>query len=219
VQLNDTYRHKGLRRQLIDEIKAKGIKDENVLAAMLALPRHFFLDSAFEEWAYMDKAFPIGNEQTISQPYTVAYMTHKLDVQKGDSILEIGTGSGYQAALLALLGATVYTIERQEDLYKRTKKLLKELNFNSIRCFFRDGTNGLPEYAPFHKIIVTAGTPSVPEALRQQLAIGGVMIIPVGKDNVQYMQKITRHDLNHFETKEMDTFKFVPFLKGVNKHK
>jgi protein-L-isoaspartate(D-aspartate) O-methyltransferase len=219
VQLNDTYRHKGLRRQLIEEVKAKGIKDENVLEAMSALPRHFFLDTAFEEWAYMDKAFPIGNEQTISQPYTVAYMSSMLSVKKGETILEIGTGSGYQAAILCLLGAKVYTIERQEDLFKRTKKLLDTLNFTSIRCFFRDGTNGLPEYAPFNKIIVTAGIPSVPEALRQQLTIGGMMIIPVGKDNVQNMQKIIRHDTHEFEIVEMDTFRFVPFLKGVNKQK
>jgi protein-L-isoaspartate(D-aspartate) O-methyltransferase len=219
VQLNDTYRHKGLRRQLIDELKAKGIKDEKVLEAMSSLPRHYFLDSAFEEWAYLDKAFPIGNEQTISQPYTVAYMTTLLAVKQGENILEIGTGSGYQAAILALLGARVYTVERQEHLYKRTKKLLERLDLTDVRCFFKDGTNGLPEYAPFHKIIVTAGIPAVPEALRQQLAIGGILIIPVGKDAGQRMLKIVRHDTNEFETIENDTFRFVPFLKGVNKHK
>jgi protein-L-isoaspartate(D-aspartate) O-methyltransferase len=219
VQLNDTYRHKGLRRQLIDELKAKGIKDEKVLDAMSSLPRHFFLDSAFEEWAYLDKAFPIGNEQTISQPYTVAYMTALLAVKQGENILEIGTGSGYQAAILALLGARVYTVERQEHLYKRTKKLLERLDLTDVRCFFKDGTHGLPEYAPYHKIIVTAGIPAVPEALRQQLAIGGILIIPVGKDAGQRMLKIVRHDTNEFETIENDTFRFVPFLKGVNKHK
>jgi protein-L-isoaspartate(D-aspartate) O-methyltransferase len=219
VQLNDTYRHKGLRRQLIDELKAKGIKDEKVLDAMSTLPRHFFLDTAFEEWAYLDKAFPIGNDQTISQPYTVAYMTTLLAVKQGENILEVGTGSGYQAAILALLGARVYTVERQEHLYKRTKRLLERLDLSNIRCFFKDGTNGLPEYAPYHKIIVTAGIPAVPEALRQQLAIGGIMIIPVGKDAGQRMQKIVRHDTNEFEIIENDTFRFVPFLKGVNKHK
>ncbi len=219
MQLNDTYRHKGLRRQLIDELKAKGIKDEKVLEAMSSLPRHFFLDTAFEEWAYMDKAFPIGNDQTISQPYTVAYMTTLLAVKQGENILEIGTGSGYQAAILALLGAKVYTVERQEHLYKRTKRLLERLDLSNIKCFFKDGTNGLPEYAPFHKIIVTAGIPAVPEALRQQLAIGGILIIPVGKDEGQRMLKIVRHNTNEFETIENDTFRFVPFLKGVNKHK
>ncbi len=215
--MEDSYRHKGLRRQLIDELRHKGITDERVLDVMNTLPRHFFLDKAFEEWAYSDKAFPIGNEQTISQPYTVAYMTALLDIKKGDRVLEIGTGSGYQAAILTLLGARVYTVERQESLYIKTKKLLKDLNFNNIRCFFKDGTIGLSEFAPFDKIIVTAAAPSVPDDLKTQLAIGGTLVIPVGGENGQMMQKITRTDDAAFKTITLDKFRFVPFLLGVKK--
>jgi protein-L-isoaspartate(D-aspartate) O-methyltransferase len=215
--LQDTYRHKGLRRQLIDELRARGIKDDAILDAMYALPRHYFLDKAFEEWAYVDKAFPIGSEQTISQPFTVAYMTKLLEVQKGERILEIGTGSGYQAALLAQLGARVYTVERQEPLYKKAKTLLKNLGFINVRCFFRDGSDGLPDFAPYDKIIVTAGTPSVPAALKSQLAISGLMVVPVGDENGQRMYKITRLNETDFEEKVYDKFRFVPFLQGVIK--
>ena len=215
--VQDNYRHKGLRRQLIEEIRAKGIKDERVLTAMGTLPRHYFLDKAFEEWAYADKPFPIGNEQTISQPFTVAYMTSLLDVQKNDRILEIGTGSGYQAAILTMLGARVYTVERQEELHKNAKELLKKLGLNNIRCFFSDGTIGLPEYAPYNKIIVTAGILSVPDSLRQQLSIGGVMVIPVGGEEGQRMQHIERIDETQYKVKELEKFRFVPFLSGVNK--
>lgn len=213
----DTYRHKGLRRQLIDELRARGIKDDAILDAMYALPRHFFLDKAFEEWAYVDKAFPIGSEQTISQPFTVAYMTTLLDVKKGERILEIGTGSGYQAALLGQLGARVYSVERQEPLYKKAKTLLKNLGYAGVRCFFRDGSNGLPEFAPYNKIIITAGTPSVPEPLKGQLAIGGIMVVPIGDENGQRMYKITRLNETDFEEKVYDKFRFVPFLQGVIK--
>ena len=163
-----------------------GITDEQVLAAIQAVPRHLFLEKAFEEHAYEDKPFPIGFAQTISQPFTVAYQTALLDVQPGDRILEIGTGSGYQAAVLAVLGARVYSIERQEGLYVAAKELLARLGHNKIRCFFGDGTKGLPDFAPYDKIIVTAGAPVVPEALKNQLRIGGRLIIPVGED-VQYM--------------------------------
>jgi protein-L-isoaspartate(D-aspartate) O-methyltransferase len=217
--MNDSYRHKGLRRQLIDEIRVKGIKDERVLDAMSILPRHFFLEKAFEEHAYADKAFPIGNDQTISQPYTVAYMTSLLDIEKGDKVLEIGTGSGYQAAILATLGARVYTVERQEELYKRTKELLKKLNFNTLRCYFGDGSIGLSDYAPYDKIIVTAGAPIIPDALKEQLAINGVLVIPVGENDGQRMHYIKRISDNEYESKALDKFRFVPFLSGLNKMK
>lgn len=214
IHVKDTYRHKGLRRRLIGELQKKGISDERVLEAMGALPRHFFLDKAFEEWAYEDKPFPIGSEQTISQPYTVAYMSSLLNVQAREKVLEIGTGSGYQAAILALLGGRVYTVERHESLYLKAKEMLHSLNMNNIRCFHRDGFKGLPEYAPFDKIMVTAGAPEVPDALRQQLAIGGVMVIPVGK-TAQKMYRIERIDETHYDEKEMGDFRFVPFLKGL----
>jgi protein-L-isoaspartate(D-aspartate) O-methyltransferase len=217
--MNDSYRHKGLRRQLIEEIRAKGIKDERVLDAMSLLPRHFFLEKAFEEHAYADKAFPIGNDQTISQPYTVAYMTSLLDIKKGDKVLEIGTGSGYQAAILATLGARVYTVERQEELYKKTKELLKTLNFNTLRCYFGDGSVGLPDYAPYDKIIVTAGAPIVPDALKEQLEINGVLVIPVGENDGQRMYYIKRISDKEYESKALDKFRFVPFLSGLNKMK
>lgn len=212
--LTDTYRHKGLRKRLVDALAQRGIKDQAVLAAIGAVPRHFFLDKAFEEHAYEDKPFPIGNEQTISQPYTVAYMTELLEVKRGDRILEIGTGSGYQAAVLAAMGARVFTVERQEALYLSAKKLLAAIGFSSVRCFFRDGSKGMPEYAPYDKIVVTAGAPVVPEPLLQQLRTGGMLIIPVGED-VQYMYRITRLTETEFKEEIFDAFRFVPFLEGV----
>ena len=215
--MTDSYRHKGLRRQMIEELRAKGIADEAVLEAMDTLPRHFFLDSAFDVWAYSDNAFPIGNNQTISQPYTVAYMTALLDVKQGDKILEIGTGSGYQGAVLALLGARVYTIERQEFLYKRTKDFLKKLGFKTVKCFFGDGTQGLAEFAPYDKMMVTAGSNSVPKILLSQLNINGILVMPIGDSKSQVMRKITRTGDHTFETIELENFRFVPFLKGVNK--
>ena len=218
--MEDTYRHKGLRRQLIDELRLKGIKDENVLNAMNLLPRHFFLESAFEELAYSDKAFPIDNQQTISQPYTVAFMTSLLDVRKKQKILEIGTGSGYQAALLSILGARVYTVERQEILFNKAKVLLKNLGLGVVKCFFGDGSIGLPNFEPYDRIIVTAGVAqSVPEELKKQLAIGGIMVVPIGDAAKQKMYKIIRHDIDSFEEIQTDSFRFVPFLKGVNKIK
>ncbi|MEQ1746864.1 MAG: protein-L-isoaspartate(D-aspartate) O-methyltransferase [Saprospiraceae bacterium] len=214
--MTDTYRHKGLRKRLVDALRQRGVQDESVLSAINAVPRHFFLDKAFEEHAYEDKPFPIGNEQTISQPYTVAYMTALLDLGRGDRVLEIGTGSGYQAAILAVMGARVYTVERQESLYLRSKELLAQLGFSTVRCFFRDGTNGLPEYAPYNAIVVTAGAPVVPEALREQLAIGGLLVIPVG-ETVQYMCRIERLSQTEYSEKMLDAFRFVPFLEGVNR--
>ncbi len=215
--MHDSYRHKGLRRQLIEELRAKGIDDERVLAAMMTLPRHFFLEKAFEEWAYTDKAFPIGNEQTISQPFTVAYMTRLLEVQKRQKVLEIGTGSGYQAAILSLLEARVYTVERQEELFLQTKTFLKTLGLTHIRCFFRDGSVGLPEFEPYDRIIVTAAASSVPEALKAQLTISGIMVIPVGGEEGQRMYRITRLSETDYEEQAFEKFRFVPFLKGVNK--
>lgn len=214
--MEDNYRHKGMRKRLIDKLRKRGIDDERVLEVMGKLPRHYFLDRAFEEHAYEDKAFPIGNEQTISQPYTVAYQTVLLDVQPREKVLEIGTGSGYQAAILAMLGGRVYTVERQEVLYKRTKALLEQLQLGNIRCFFRDGSRGLPEYAPFDKIIVTAGAEEAPQALLEQLRIGGSMVIPIGK-KVQKMYRITRIAEKDFREETFDRFRFVPFLAGTRR--
>ncbi|MCA0236392.1 MAG: protein-L-isoaspartate(D-aspartate) O-methyltransferase [Bacteroidetes bacterium] len=215
--MTDTYRHKGLRKRMVDTLRQRGISDETVLAAMAAVPRHFFLDRAFEEHAYEDKPFPIGHEQTISQPFTVAYQSALLHIQPRDKVLEIGTGSGYQAAILAVLGARVYTIERQEGLYHQAKSLLDQMGFSSIKCFFGDGTAGLKQFAPFDKIIVTAGAPVVPESLREQLNWpGGVLVIPVG-ESVQMMHKITRLSATQYQEEVLDSFRFVPFLKGVKK--
>lgn len=216
--MQDTYRHRGLRKRMIDDLRQHGIQDKPVLSAMEAVPRHFFLDKAFEEHAYADKPFPIGQEQTISQPYTVAYQTTLLEIRNRDRVLEIGTGSGYQAAILAALGARVYSIERQEALYVATKKLLADLGFTTVKCFFGDGTRGLPDFAPYDKIIVTAGAPVVPDALKQQLLIGGILVIPVGAET-QYMYKITRRSVTEFQEEMLDAFRFVPFLPGVVKTK
>ena len=214
--LTDTYRHKGLRKRLIEDLRKRGITDEAVLAAMQAVPRHVFLDKAFEDHAYEDKPFPIGHEQTISQPFTVAYQSALLNIKTGDRVLEIGTGSGYQAAILAVLGAKVYTVERQEGLYHRSKELLQSMGFRTVHCFLRDGSQGLPHYAPFDKIIVTAGAPVVPEPLKQQLVIGGVLVIPVGEE-VQKMLKITRISESDFQLETLDNFRFVPFLEGIKR--
>jgi protein-L-isoaspartate(D-aspartate) O-methyltransferase len=213
--VKDSYRHKGMRRQLVEHLRRRGIADERVLAAMQALPRHFFLDQAFEDWAYEDKAFPIDQQQTISQPYTVALMTSLLEVSKRDKILEIGTGSGYQAAILALLGARVYSVERQELLYQKAKKLLSEMGIGGVRLFFRDGHKGLPEYAPFEKIIVTAAAERAPPALLQQLNVGGLLVMPIGKQS-QKMYRIERTGEEAFQARTLGRFRFVPFVEGVN---
>ncbi|MDX1910303.1 MAG: protein-L-isoaspartate(D-aspartate) O-methyltransferase [Saprospiraceae bacterium] len=214
--LTDTYRHKGLRKRMVDTLRRRGIHDEAVLAAMAAVPRHFFLDKAFEEHAYEDKPFPIGCEQTISQPFTVAYQTALLEVKNGERVLEIGTGSGYQAAILAALGARVFTVERQEALYFTTKTLLEKLGIKTVKCFFRDGSKGLSEKAPYDKIIVTAGAPVVPTPLKEQLAVGGILVIPVG-ESVQKMVKIKRISPADFQEEIFDDFRFVPFLEGINR--
>jgi protein-L-isoaspartate(D-aspartate) O-methyltransferase len=212
--VNDTYRHKGLRKRLIETLRKKGIQSEKVLNAMMQIPRHFFLDKAFEELAYEDKAFPIGLEQTISQPFTVAYQTELLEINKREKVLEIGTGSGYQAAVLAVLGARVYTVERHKPLHQKAKLMFKTLELINIRAYFRDGYKGMAEFAPFDKIIVTAAAPFVPEPLKKQLKIGGKMVIPVDKNNAQEMQRWTKINETEFEIEYFEEFQFVPFLKG-----
>jgi protein-L-isoaspartate(D-aspartate) O-methyltransferase len=210
---SDTYRHKGMRKKLIQEIREKGIRDEAVLTAMENVPRHLFMDEAFLEYSYMDRAFKIGAGQTISQPYTVAYMSELLQVQKGTKVLEIGTGSGYQAAVLAQMGAKVYSIERQRLLYDRTRILLPQLGYQSIKTFYGDGYKGLPTYAPFDRIIVTAGAPYIPEPLKEQLKPGGFLLIPVGEGDTQDMTGVFRRPDNTFEVKQYGKFKFVPLLE------
>lgn len=214
--MEDTYRHKGLRKRLIDSLKAKGIGDESVLTAMNAIPRHFFLDKAFEEMAYEDQAMPIGEGQTISQPFTVAYQTELLQVQKRDKVLEIGTGSGYQAAVLGAMGARLYTIERHEALYLKAKEMLDSLQMLNVRCYFNDGNKGLGEFAPFDRILVTCGAEEIPQALLTQLAIGGIMVIPVGNSKSQTMTRVKKTAENEYFYEEFDNFRFVPFLSGKN---
>ncbi len=211
LKLEDTYLHKGKRRALVAELRRKGIQSEKVLEAINTLPRHFFFDTALISHAYEDKAFPIGEGQTISQPYTVAFQTELLDVKSGDKILEIGTGSGYQGSILHLLGAEVYTIEYQKKLFEGTQRFLKRLGID-MHLFYGDGTEGLPQFAPYDKIIVTAGAPVVPEALINQLKIGGILVIPVGDRKRQAMVKITKKSAKNVEKEEFDGFAFVPLL-------
>jgi protein-L-isoaspartate(D-aspartate) O-methyltransferase len=210
--MQDLFKHKGLRKKLVEVIRTKGISDENILRAVETIPRHLFLDSSFMEYAYQDKPFPIGAGQTISQPYTVAFQTQLLNVQKGEKVLEIGTGSGYQACILAEIGAKVFTIERQKSLYQKNNKLIKELGY-SIKTFFGDGYKGLPAFAPFDKIIVTAGAPYIPEALKEQLKVGGIIVIPVGQGSTQIMTTVTKNAPDKYIIKELGTFAFVPLLE------
>ena len=212
----DTYRHKGLRKQLVDSLKQKGITDERVLNAINNIPRHYFLDSAFDKVAYEDRAFPIAEGQTISQPYTVAYQTQLLEIKQYDKVLEIGTGSGYQAMVLAEMGAQVFSIERQKKLFDQHRSFILRNKYSNIKYFYGDGYEGLPTFAPFDKIIVTAAAPSVPPKLVDQLKIGGKMIIPVGEGSVQAMVRITKNE-DGFTTKEVfDKFSFVPMVEGRN---
>ena len=211
----DTLKHQGKRKQLAEIVASKGIIDEKVLDAIRKIPRHLFMDSSFEDHAYQDKAFPIAADQTISQPYTVAFQTEVLQVSKGDTVLEIGTGSGYQTAVLFELGARVYSIERQLELFKRTKLFLSKIGVHPRHLGFGDGYKGLPEYAPFDRIIVTAGAPHVPKALLGQLKVGGRMVIPVGKDQ-QIMTLFTRKSATEFEKTEFGEFRFVPLLEDKN---
>lgn len=214
---NDTHKHKGQRQQLIDALRAKDIHDERVLEAMNAVPRHRFFDSSFEAFAYRDAAFPIRADQTISQPYTVAFQSQLLRLEPGAKVLEIGTGSGYQAAVLVEMGFKVFSIERQKSLFDFAKLLLPELGYR-LRQKFGDGYLGMPTFAPFDGIIVTAAAPSVPQALLDQLSIGGVLIIPVGEDAAgQVMHRVTRIAESKWETESMGLFRFVPMLKDVNR--
>ncbi|MEO6327363.1 MAG: protein-L-isoaspartate(D-aspartate) O-methyltransferase [Ginsengibacter sp.] len=210
----DSYRHKGLRKKLVDSLREKGIADEKVLDAMISVPRHFFLDTALDEIAYQDKAFPIAEGQTISQPYTVAYQTQLLQVKEYDKILEIGTGSAYQAVILAVMGAKVFTIERQKKLYEENKKSPYKTNFSNIKFFYGDGFEGLPMFAPFNKIIITAAAPERPPKLIEQLKPEGKMVVPVNEGNLQRMVRITKNEDGSFEEEAFHNFSFVPMLKG-----
>ncbi len=209
----DSYKHKGMRRQLMETVRDKGIRDQRILDAINKIPRHFFMDSSFDAFAYRDVPFPIGAGQTISQPYTVAFQTELLEIKKGDKVLEIGTGSGYQACVLMELGAKVFSIERQRELYNKTRILLRELNYNP-KLFYGDGYKGLPTFAPFDKILITAGAPEIPKELLKQLKINGLMVIPVGGSEGQKMIKIKKIADNEFEKSEHGDFAFVPLLKN-----
>ncbi|HNR15506.1 MAG TPA: protein-L-isoaspartate(D-aspartate) O-methyltransferase [Chitinophagaceae bacterium] len=210
----DTYRHKGLRKKLVQGIQAKGITDERVLDAILEVPRHFFLDSAFDEVAYEDRAFPIGEGQTISQPYTVAYQSQLLEIKRFEKVLEIGTGSAYQAVVLAEMGVQVYTIERQKNLFEANKKFELLKKYPTIKFFYGDGYEGLPTYAPFDKVIITAAAPDIPQKPIDQLKIGGMMVIPVGAGDVQQMKRITKLENGVLKEEVFDRFSFVPMLGG-----
>jgi protein-L-isoaspartate(D-aspartate) O-methyltransferase len=212
----DTYRHKGLRKKLIDVLKEKGITDNNVLEAINNIPRHFFLDSAFDEIAYEDRAFPISDGQTISQPYTVAYQTQLLQVKPQEKILEIGTGSIYQASVLAEMGAKVFTIERQKNLFEKTKQFIFKTKYPNLKFFYGDGFEGLPTYAPFDKVIITAAAPFVPPKLIEQLKTGGKMIIPVDEGTHQRMLRLTKNADGSYEEEAFENFSFVPMLTGKN---
>jgi len=215
LKLKDTSKHQGLRNQLATVLAAKGIVDKNVLNAIREIPRHLFIDSSFEAHAYQDKAFPIAAEQTISQPYTVAFQSQTLAIKSGDKVLEIGTGSGYQTAVLLELKAVVYTIERQKELFKKTSLFLPKIGYKPKKFIFGDGYKGLKEQAPFDKIIVTAGAPFVPNPLLAQLKIGGKLLIPVG-DKTQIMTLFIRKSAKEFEKHELGDFAFVPMLEQKN---
>lgn len=204
-----------MRKKLIAQLAKKGIQDKRVLEAMERIPRHWYLDEAFVKFAYDDTAFKIGSGQTISQPYTVAFQTEILQLKPTDSVLEIGTGSGYQAAVLGELVSKVYTIERHKSLSDKARKLLKQLGYSNIRCFFGDGFAGLPAFAPYDGIIITAAAPEVPRALLDQLKVGGRLVIPLGEGDTQQMLRITRVAEEEYKTEEFDQFKFVPMLKGA----
>jgi len=209
--LQDSFRHKGLRKKLVDSLREKGILDEKVLGALERVPRHLFLDSSFLEFAYQDKAFPIGSGQTISQPYTVAFQTQLLQVIPGEKILEIGTGSGYQSCVLLEMGVKVYTIERQKKLFERTKAFLPSIGYNP-KMFYGDGYKGLPPFAPFDKVIITAAAPEIPRDLINQLKEGGIMVIPLGPAEVQTMVTIRKISETETERTEHSQFRFVPML-------
>ncbi len=214
MTVNDSLRHQGMRKKLVDGLKIKGIRDEKVLEAIRKVPRHLFMESTFINFAYKDQAFPIGAGQTISQPFTVAMQTSLLQVEKNDKVLEVGTGSGYQAAVLLEMGARVFTIERQKELYQKVQAFLPEIGYHPA-CFLGDGYKGLPNFAPFDKILVTAGAPYIPEDLKLQLKIGGRLVIPVGGEKRQEMFVIIRITEEEFKTEKHGSFVFVPLLKGI----
>ncbi|UOQ51798.1 protein-L-isoaspartate(D-aspartate) O-methyltransferase [Hymenobacter cellulosivorans] len=207
----DTYRHRGLRRTLVEELRRKGIRDERVLTALATVPRHLFFEQAFQQHAYQDKAFPIGQGQTISQPYTVAYQTELLRLQPTDRVLEIGTGSGYQCAVLLQLTPTVYSIEYNAVLFENTRRRLAAFGLPA-HLFCGDGSMGLPEHAPFDKILVTAGSPTIPRTLLRQLRVGGSLVIPVGNESSQRMMRVVRESAEEFVREEFEEFRFVPLL-------
>jgi len=214
---DDSYRHKGLRKHLVDTLKEKGISNIKVLDAINQVPRHFFFDTAFDQIAYEDRAFPIGEGQTISQPYTVAYQTQLLDIQPFEKVLEIGTGSCYQSCVLAELGAQVFTIERQKKIYDTNKNEFEFIKkYPQIKMFFGDGFQGLPTYAPFDKIIITAAAPFIPPKLIEQLKPGGIMVVPVDEDECQRMLRIRKNADNSITEEKFDQFSFVPMLEGKN---
>ncbi|HEX6915499.1 MAG TPA: protein-L-isoaspartate(D-aspartate) O-methyltransferase [Chitinophagaceae bacterium] len=212
----DTYQHKGLRKQLVQLLREKGITDENVLNAINNIPRHFFLDSAFDKIAYEDRAFPIGEGQTISQPYTVAYQTQLLNVKPNEKVLEIGTGSVYQASVLAEMGARVFTIERQKKLYEKHRAFVLKGRYPNIRFFYGDGFEGLPAFAPFDKVIITAAAPYVPPKLVEQMKTGAQMVIPVDENGAQRMLRLTKLPDGSLKEESFDLFSFVPMLQGKN---
>ncbi|RLD59469.1 MAG: protein-L-isoaspartate O-methyltransferase [Bacteroidetes bacterium] len=215
MEQTDNFRHKGLRKKLIDSIRSKGVKNEDVLEAMGRVPRHLFMDSSFVNFSYTDKAFPIAAGQTISQPYTVAFQTELLEVKKHLKVLEIGTGSGYQTAVLLELGSRVYTIERQRELFLDAQKTLGPLNYKP-NFFYGDGYEGLPSYQPFDRILITAAAPEIPQTLLDQLAIGGILVVPEGDKFGQKMVRVVRESEDHFQRSEHGHFSFVPLLRGKN---
>lgn len=215
-KFEDTYRHKGLRKKLLDGLRDKGITDEEVLGAMMRIPRHFFLDNALEEIAYQDRAFPIHAGQTISQPYTVAYQTQLLQIRPFERVLEIGTGSGYQAMVLAELGANVFTIERQRRLFDENKHFLLRNKYPNIKYFYGDGFEGLPTYALFEKILITAAAPFVPPKLAEQLKPGGTIVLPLDEGDTQKMMRLTKDVDGSMCEEQFANFSFVPMLKGKN---
>jgi protein-L-isoaspartate(D-aspartate) O-methyltransferase len=215
--LKDSFKHKGKRKQLILELASMGVKDQRILDAFDAVPRHYFLDTAFEDQAYSNMAFQIGAGQTISHPYTVAFQTELLEIKKGDKVLEIGTGSGFQTSILCELGAKVFSIERQSELLS-SKHVIHHLNY-SPKLFFGDGYKGSPLNAPFDKILVTCGAPEIPQELLKQLKVNGVMVIPVGEGKEQKMLKIMKQSDSSFTKEEFGTFKFVPMLERTVNNK
>lgn len=211
--MNDNFQHKGLRKKLVEQIKNKGIKSEKVLNAINEVPRHLFMDSSFVHFSYADQAFPIGAGQTISQPYTVAFQTELLELNALEKVLEVGTGSGYQAAVLVEMGVKVFTIERHRELFLRAQSTLNSLGYRPD-FFYGDGYKGIPAFAPFDKILITAGAPEIPQDLLAQLKVGGILVLPLGGKNSQTMVKIIKEGENKFKRSEHGSFAFVPLLKG-----